>query len=106
VSILGNFIGWNEGHNNLDDDDHVTIGGITIDSPQIGSNIRQSLNIEMSRVLNQYGPGAFASPKTSAAIHEAGHAVVYAAMRKGVKRVRIREATPGNWIGMRSMRAD
>jgi hypothetical protein len=105
VLMLGNFVGWNEGHNNLDDDDRVTIGGITIDSPRIGSNIRQVLNNEISRVLDQHGARAFASPKSSAAVHEAGHAVVYAAMRKGVKRVRIREAAPGNWIGMTDCRS-
>jgi hypothetical protein len=103
--MLGNFIGWNEGHNNLDEDDRVTIGGITIECPQIGRNVRESLNKEMNRVLDQYDASAFACPKSSAAIHEAGHVVVYAVMRKGVKRARIREVVPGNWIGMTDCRS-
>jgi hypothetical protein len=103
--LVEGFVGWNEGHNKLDDNDRVTIGGITIESPRIGSNIRQALDKEMSRILDQYGPRAFANPKSSAAIHEAGHAVVYAVMRKGIKRIRIREAAPGNWIGMTDCRS-
>jgi hypothetical protein len=93
---LGRFVSWNDNSMDLSDNDRATIGGITIESPQIGVNLRQVLNEEFYRVLNQHGAKAFESPKTSAAIHEAGHVVVHTVNGTRVKRSRIREAAPGN----------
>ncbi len=81
--------------------DRITLAGITLGLPNIGTIVRRMLEDEHARVLAQYGPAAFECPRHAAAIHEAGHVVLYAIQGVVVDHTRI-ERTPSGWIGFTS----
>jgi hypothetical protein len=98
--MFGQLISWNKDAFDLSEENRITIGGITIESAGIGKGIRQALNDESRRLFNQHGSKAFENPRSSAAIHEAGHVIVYVVTGMRVRRTQIREAVPGCWIGL------
>jgi hypothetical protein len=87
----------------LSDPDKITLAGITLALPGIGTAVRGMLEDLTVRVFDAHGLEAFACSKRAAAIHEAGHVVIYAAHGAEVESAHIEE-TPAKtgWIGYTS----
>src|SRR6266446_4663907 len=88
---------------NLSNPDEITLAGIRLALPGIGTAVRGMLEDLTARVYAEHGGAAFACPKRAAAIHEAGHVVVYAAHGAEVECARIEPTGhEAGWIGYTS----
>jgi hypothetical protein len=96
---VSSFATWQSGMVDLSLPDQVTLAGITVRGPGIGTATREVLEQETARILNKHGVHALGAPKTSAAIHEAAHVRVHTLHGDRVTRARIRQHEGGGWIG-------
>jgi hypothetical protein len=97
--MLGSFATWKAGMNELSMRDQLTLGGITIGGPGIGTNVRRLIERQTAQILAEHGARAFESPKTSAAVHEAGHVRLHSLHGDRVTVVSIRQHEAGGWLG-------
>lgn len=65
---------------NLLHDDVFTLAGFTMVGPGLGKAVRERFVSIVANTRRQYGPEAFEMPKSAAALHEAGHAVINAVL--------------------------
>ena len=86
-------------HVDLSGSDQVTLAGTTIGYPGIGARLRATLAHAAACIAERHGPAAFACTKHAAAIHEAGHATLYAVDGLELGRAYIEETASG-WTGM------
>jgi hypothetical protein len=99
VVLGGSFETWKPGMVDLSSPDQVTLSGHTICAPGIGTDTRRIIERTTTRILAEHGARAFEAPKSSAAIHEAGHVCVHTVHGDRVTETSIRQHEGGGWLG-------
>ncbi|SRR6266404_5937212 len=99
TNMLCSLATWQPGMADLSGTNKITLANITVEAEGIGPQIRGALEQEMTRIFRLFGPSAFENTKEAAAVHEAGHVVIYFLLGFRVKVAQIAVSPSGGWIG-------
>ena len=95
---IDGFTTWKKGMVDLVQNDQVTLAGVTVKGVN-GVEMREMLDRQTAKILEQHGARAFACPKSSAAIHEAGHVVILTVLGYHAVSASIASPDNENWFG-------
>jgi hypothetical protein len=98
-TIIASFTGLYDAAYDPTTADTVTLAGIKLQSPGVGRDVRDAIGSRVRHALETEGPRAFETPRSAAAIHEAGHIAWHLTQGRRIKRAWI-EPTLTGWIGM------